>query len=157
MEMKTMMKQWKLTEKSLSLDVLESPVTLAMTPGKAMVFAASESNVFCYIEGYQETVFALNAAPKRKPRIAPIAYNTEDFVRLIYSAGSPELAAECGTLSQEAYAARRAQIVRPPEGIQRLIQGLSLKPIENPCQYVQTVQSLLDTRLLVPAPAAAVS
>lgn len=155
MELRAMVKRWKLKEGSLPMEVLEHPVTLAGVPGKTIVFANAGNCSFCNIDGYQETVFAWIADPGARPRLVPIAFSTEDFIRLLYSTGSPELAARAGQLSQGEYALRRANIGEAPSGVRKLYQNLELSPIENPRKYVQLVQSILDTSLLTPVPAAA--
>ena len=81
MELRTMIKRWKLKEGSLSMEVLEHPMTLAGVPGKTVVFANAGNCSFCNIDGYQDTVFAWIADPGARPRLVPIAFSTEDFIR----------------------------------------------------------------------------
>ena len=114
MELRTMIKRWKLKEGSLSMEVLEHPMTLAGVPGKTVVFANAGNCSFCNIDGYQDTVFAWIADPGARPRLVPIAFSTEDFIRLLYCIGSPELAARAGQMSQGEYSLRRSNIGEAP-------------------------------------------
>lgn len=157
MELKTMIKRWKLTDRVLTMEVLDQPFSMSLASGKARVFAQTDDLLFCYVDGYQETVFACEASNRSGLRMTPIAYNTEDFVRLLYTVGSADLAGRCGFMTEEELARRKSRITRIPEGIERLFFYLHLHPIENPHRYVQTIQGLLDTSLLIPVQTAAAS
>lgn len=112
---------------------------LATLPGGSRLIGSAGPYAFCFIDGYQETVFAITAS---RGMVKPVAYDFSEFLRLIFACGCAENVAALvfsGEISQAP--ANQAEL-------QKLQQLLELHPVENPEAYVKTVGQVIDCRAI---------
>lgn len=105
-------------------------------PEGCSLIACSESVLFCHIEGYLDTVFAI--MPEQGNAPVPLAYSLQDFIRLILSCGSAQAAADGMVLGGQR------------EKMQKLARILNLTLIPDPVAYLKTVPQVIDcSRILL--------
>lgn len=119
-------------------------------PEGGRLLGYSHQTYFCFIEGYQETVFAIDDQPGGKWQAWPVAYSFAEFLRLIFACGSAELSARIAKLSEEAYGGEMDRQWRTPNPeLLKLQQILDLTPIPDPYAYARTVGRLIDCGKIV--------
>lgn len=122
----------------------------ARLPEGSRLLGYSHQTYFCFIEGYQETVFAVDDQPEGKWQAWPVAYSFAEFLRLILACGSAELSARIVKLSEEAYGRELDRQLRTPKpDLLKLQQILDLTPIPDPYGYARTVERLIDCEKIV--------
>lgn len=113
-----------------------------LLPDGSRLIGYADTVFFCTVDGYQDTVFAVMEEPGYGIKICPLAYDFREFLRLILACGSASAAAAIGL---------RGKMPPRPEGrekytagLERLGSRLSLTPVADPRNYVQTVQQVID-------------
>lgn len=113
-------------------------------PKGAILIGYSSRMYFCFFRHYEQTVFAVTEAGQ-KWHICPIAYNFEDFLRLIAACGCAELCARSAWLSEETYLTEQdVQWRKCNPALKNLREALELTPIKNPYQYTHTIAQIID-------------
>lgn len=113
-------------------------------PDGSRLIGYTDSVFFCTIEGYQDTVFAVTEELGYGVRICPLAYDFREFLRLILACGSAAAAAAIVLFGKIPPCPEGCQYRMA--GLERLGRRLSLIPVADPCNYVQTVQQVIDCR-----------
>lgn len=115
----------------------KSEYTLSLPDGSKQ-FGISEQFLFCFIDGYQETVFVWDS---KTGIIKPIAYDFSEFLRLIFASGSGYKLARMAMHYQNESG---ESLKRQQAGLSRLQDTLELTPIQDPAAYMKTVGQVID-------------
>ena len=113
-----------------------------LLPDGARLLGYTDSVYFCFIEGYQNTVFAVMDKMGFGTYVYPLSYDFRDFLRLIRSCGSAEMVAKAGIRSREQF--RKELPEQCSKALERLCDRFDIAPVEDPYAYVQTVGQVID-------------
>lgn len=150
MEILEKLKKIRGAEAALGITLLSKEICEARLPVGAKLLGYTDSLYFCYVEGYLETVFAVDDISEQEWKSWPIAYDTCEFVKLILSCADAELAARSSFMDESAF---RVALNKGNEMTNRKLQNicatLSLEPIEDPYRYTHTIIQLLDCNRVI--------
>ena len=122
----------------------------ARLPIGAKLFGYTDSLYLCFVAGYQETVFAVDYMADHELRAWPVAYDFQEFLRLIFACGSTNLAAISGIITENEYErAFELEAQRSHIGLNKLCELLSLTPIQDPYTYTHTIGQVLDCSRII--------
>ena len=122
----------------------------AQLPAGAKLFGYTDSLYLCFVAGYQETVFAVHDMPEHEWRAWPVAYDFQEFLRLIFACGSANLAAISGIITEDEYGREfELEAQKSHAGLNKLSELLSLMPIQNPYTYTHTIGQVLDCSRII--------
>ena len=150
---------WRMTayEKFLSLDMDSSLISLEKTEGvdcfcyptntKAIGFEGSI--MYCFIDGYGETVFACNPESCADIYVYPLAKNFNDFIRLILACGSANPIEQIVWMNKQQFEQhlqdeKEIQTAEQKEVLSILEKELHIIAMEYPFEYVKELQSDFD-------------
>lgn len=112
-----------------------SEYTLSL-PDSVSQFGMTGQFLFCFADGYQQTVFIWDS---KTGIIKPVAYDFSEFLRLIFACGSGlDLARIAMHYTNEYGAADNSSALKKIQEI------LALTPIQNPGGYINTVGQVID-------------
>lgn len=133
----------------LGLEQVDTRSDYLCTPKRAKVIAweGVDGIHYCFVKGFDETVFAVNPSNLPGEHVHPLARNFEDFLRLLLACG--------GTAAvEQAWMWNRGEFdafleTYPPDDEQRAVldilkDKLSLTPMDDPYGYIKGVQSSFD-------------
>lgn len=121
-------------EEALGIRFCTNSEYMLSLPDGSKQFGISEQFLFCFIDGYQETVFIWDC---NTGIIKPVAYDFSEFLRLIFACGSGKrLARMAMHYENESGADFKA--------LARLQELLRLTPISDPGSYMKTVGQVID-------------
>lgn len=131
-------------EAALGLTFAEyDPADYSLPKGSSLI-GYSNKTYFCFFKHYEQTVFSVTEVGK-KWQIFPIAYNFEDFLRLIAACGCAELCARSVWLSEDTFLIEQdTQWRKCNPALKNLREALELTPIENPYQYTHAIGQIID-------------
>ena len=137
-------------EEALGLTLTTKDYTGAHLPEGSRLIGYSDNTYFCFVEGYLETVFAVDDQRDQEWRTWPVAYSFREFLRLILACGCAELSAQSARLSENEYG-RQLELEwrRPHPDLIRLRDKLSLTPIQNPFVYTHMAAQIIDCSKIV--------
>ena len=142
---------------SLSLIGLEKPspyhVDYFCTPKGAEAIGWENCICYCFVEGFGEMVFAVNPESCADSFVYPLAYNLEDFLRLVLACGSTTAVEQIVLWSREQFedfltGENNAMVPGQRDVLDRLARDLGLEPMEDPYSYVKSVQAGFDSTAL---------
>ena len=150
--MSTVFEQYKALDidgSLISLERIEKITPYFCYPTNATAIGFEGCIMYCFIEGYGETVFAANPESGTDAYVYPLARNFRDFLRLILACGSAnpiEQIVWMDKTSFEQYLNREeADRSEARKALLREIAGkLNILPMENPYEYVKEVQAEFD-------------
>lgn len=118
-----------------------------MLPDGATLIGYTDQVYFCFVDGYQDTVFAVVNRSGFGSLVYPLAYDFREFLRLIISCGSADLVVRAGTCPEESFCG-----VPFSGGRKKVLEVIGrrfdLQPVENPSSYIQTVRQVIDCRAI---------
>lgn len=105
--------------------------------------------LYCFLPEYGEMVFACNPESCADQNVYPLAANFEDFIRLILACGTANPVEQIVWMDKnkfEEHMASEEKILTDEQkaAVQQLQSALSLLPIENPFEYVKSIQKGFD-------------
>ena len=105
--------------------------------------------LYCFLPEYEEMVFACNPENCSGQNVYPIAANFEDFIRLILACGTANLVEQIVWMDKnkfEEHMASEEKMLTDDQktAAQQLQRALGLLPIENPFEYVKSIQKDFD-------------
>lgn len=106
----------------------------ASLPDGSRQFGIAEQFLFCFADGYQETVFVWDS---KTGIITPVAYDFSEFLRLIFACGSGKRLARMAMHYPNEYGENL-------KGLAKLQDILELTPIQDPESYMKTVAQVID-------------
>lgn len=144
-------------EKFLSLNIDGGLISLEKAgysdyfcyPANAKAIGFEGCIMYCFIEGYGETVFACNPESCRDICVYPLARNFEDFIGLILACGSANPPEQIvwmnkGQFEEHLQSERAAQTPEQREVLSVLEKELRIAPAERPFEYVKELQADFD-------------
>ena len=107
---------------------------------------------YCFIEGFGETVFAVNPETAEEHYIRPLAKNFEDFISLVLACKGTTAAEQISGWTEEQFldfiendGAEFPDFIEKRKAVLDKIQSeLGIKPMENPFEYVKKLQTGFD-------------
>ena len=119
------------------------------TPKGASIFgwAGVDGIHFCFVRGFGETVFAVSPANGSADCVHVIARDFADFLRLLLATGDSAALEQAWQWDEAQFSAFLAE--NPPTAEQRAVleqiaEAFSLAPMEQPWQYLHTLQAEFD-------------
>lgn len=105
--------------------------------------------MYCFIEGYGKTVFACNPESCGERYVFPLAQNFEDFIALILACGTVNPVEQIIWQTEMQFKAHLVEenVSRTSEledTLAVLGRELGITPMENPYDYVKSVQQTFD-------------
>lgn len=105
--------------------------------------------MYCFIDGYDDMVFASNPESCADINVYPLAKNFEDFIRLILACGSANPVEQVIWMSKEKFEEHLKSEKALFSEEQRLIlrklkKEFNVLPMENPFEYVKEIQNDFD-------------
>lgn len=105
--------------------------------------------MYCFLPEYGEMVFACNPESCAELNIYPLATNFEDFIRLILACGTANPVEQIVWMDKsqfEKHLASEENILTDEQraAVQQLSQELALLPMDNPFEYVKSIQENFD-------------
>jgi len=110
----------------------------ALLPSGSRLIGQAGNMLLCYVEGYQETVFAVDI---HSGIIKPLAYDFSEFLKLVFACGSAERAVSIPFVFGNT---PQGPLVSAPGSMKKLRDSLELTPIADPVEYVRTVAQVID-------------
>ncbi len=109
--------------------------------------------LYCFIDGYEDIVFASNPESCADSNIYPLARSFEDFMRLIIACGSANPVEQIVWMTKDRFdehlAAEAQNITQAQKQlIETLKTAFELRPMENPYEYVKAIQKNFDDSLI---------
>ncbi len=115
------------------------------TPVDARIIGWENNIHYCFIRGYRDMVFAVNPETCVDQYVYLLAMNFKDFLRLILSCGSTTAVEQIVGWSKEQFehfVVSKDNAIHPEQ--QKVLDvikaSLKLKPIDEPYEYVKSVQ-----------------
>lgn len=110
--------------------------------------------MYCFIEGYEDMVFASNPETCVDKNVYPIARNFEDFLKLIITCGSANPLEQIVWMNQEQFRQHlrqeQALMTEQQKGIINLLsKNFDLLPMEAPFEYVKSLQKDFDDSKII--------
>ena len=115
------------------------------TPMDAAIIGWENNIHYCFICGYRDMVFAVNPESCADAYVYPLAMNFKDFLRLILSCGSTTAVEQIIGWSKaefEDFVVGEDNAIHPAQQkvLDTIKESLKLKPMEEPYEYVKSVQ-----------------
>lgn len=130
-------------EAALGIHFCSKSEYILSLPDGSKLFGAAEQFMFCFVDGYQETVFVWDS---KTGIIKPIAYDFSEFLRLIFACGSGyELA--CIAMHYQSESGDRLK--QRQASLRRIQTFLGLTPIEDPEAYMKIVGQVIDCSKII--------
>ena len=146
-------------KKFLSLDIDNSLISLEKAgagysdyfcyPTNAKAIGFEGCIMYCFIDGYWETVFACNPESCADKYVYPLAKNFEDFIGLILACGSANPVEQIIWMDKQQFERhlqdeKEIQTTEQKELLSFLEKELHIAAMEHPFEYVKEVQSECD-------------
>ena len=105
--------------------------------------------LYCFIDGYDDMVFASNPESCADQYVYPLAASFGDFIRLILTCGCANPIEQIIWMEKEQFEQhlreeQKIQTEEQKELLSLLAQTLNLTPLENPFEYVKKLQANFD-------------
>lgn len=144
-------------EKFFSLDIDSSLISLEKagdtdyfcTPINAKAIGFEGCVMYCFIDGYGETVFSCNPESCAKRNVYPLARNFDDFISLILACGSANPVEQIVWMNKQQFVQHLqdetgSQTTEQKELLSLLEKEFCIVAMENPYEYVKELQSDFD-------------
>lgn len=134
---------------SISLEKAEEVYPYFCYPLNAHAIGFEGCIMYCFIEGYGEMVFAANPESCADTNVYPLADDFKDFMRLVLACGSANPVEQIiwmnkAQFEQHIEDERKIQTDKQKFLLDILAKKLELTPMENPFEYVKSIQSDFD-------------
>ncbi len=144
-------------EKFLSLNIDSSLISLEKAgytdgfcyPTNARAIGFEGCIMYCFIDGYGETVFSCNPESCADIYIYPLAKNFEDFISLILACGSANPVEQIVWMNRRQFEEhlqneKERETAEQKELLSLLEKEFHISAMENPFEYVKKLQSGFD-------------
>lgn len=107
--------------------------------------------LYCFLPEYDEVVFACNPESCADKNVYPLAANFEDFIRLILACGTANPVEQIIWMDKNKFedhlANEKKRLTNAQKAaVQQLQCALDLLPMEDPFEYVKSIQKDFDDR-----------
>ena len=146
-------------EKYLSLNIDGGPISLEKADSSYSDFFCYPTNartigfegciMYCFIDGYGETVFACNPESCADIYVYPLARDFNDFIKLILACGSANPVEQIIWMNEQQFEQhlQSEKEIRSAEQEKLLLflkKELNITPMQNPFEYVKELQKGFD-------------
>lgn len=119
------------------------------TPRGSVAIGWENSICYCLIDGFGETVFAVNPESCADSFVYPLAEDLEQFLRLVLACGSTTVVEQIVWWTREQFDAflvsdDNAMVPGQQEALDSLALAFGLEPAQDPYSYVKGVQAGFD-------------
>lgn len=133
----------------ISLESAESMYSYWCYPINAIPIDLEGCILYCFIEGYDEIVFASNPETCADYNVYPLANSFKDFMRLILACGSANPIEQVVWMSKEQFDKHLKEeesicTVEQKEVLNKITKKFKLSPLECPYEYIKEVQNGFD-------------
>lgn len=123
--------------------------TYFCTPiGASIIGSAGVDGIhFCFIQGFENTVFAVSPDNLYPEFVHPLAENFADFLRLLLACGNTAALEQAWMWNQaqfDHFLQKNPITAEQKEILDKLSENLSLSAMEQPWQYIKELQSTFD-------------
>ena len=137
----------------LSLESTENIYPYWCYPLNSKPIGLEGSILYCFIEGYDEMVFASNPETCVDTNVYPLAKNFTDFLRLIFACGSANPVEQIGWMSKEKFDEhvaneKQLQTEEHVKVLNVISKEFNILPMEDPFGYVKELQKDFDGSLI---------
>ena len=137
----------------ISLESIEHLYPYWCYPTNSKPIGLEGSILYCFIEGYEDMVFASNPETCVDTNVYPLARSFEDFMRLILSCGSANPVEQIGWMSKDKFDEhlkneKMNQTEEHIKVLQTLKEEFNILPMEDPFGYVKELQKDFDGSLI---------
>ena len=134
---------------------------LYWTPPGAEIIAWNHALHYCFIAGFDDTVFCVNPENKMDKQLYPVARSFTDFLRLILATGTADLIypviewdeAEFNRHMNDAKHLEAKNSPKTQEVLNTIAQAFELEAMQNPYGYLKTLQESFAYEKLPLSPA----
>lgn len=139
----------KIKTDSISLESTDTLYPYWCYPTNAKPIGHEGCILYCFIEGYEDMVFASNPETCVDANVYPLAKNFTDFLRLILACGSVNPVKQIGWMTKEKFDEHlfnelKNQTEEQREVLQIIKEEFDLLPMEHPFSYVKELQKDFD-------------
>lgn len=139
----------KLDPAALGLARGEAHSTYFCTPAGAQIigWAGTDGIHYCFIKSFGEMVFAVDPMNEPGNFVYPLAYNFEDFLRLLLACGSADLVQQAHAWDAARFEQEQQKNLPDAAGcaaLAKLAQTFHLHPMEDPHGYLRTIYAEFD-------------
>ena len=118
-------------------------------PTNAKIVGFEGCILYCFIDGYDEMVFASNPESCAYKNVYPLAKSFSDFMRLILACGSANPIEQIVWMDKKQYEQHiqeelTIQTEKQKAVLLTLSRELNISPMENPFEYVKAIQKEFD-------------
>lgn len=144
-------------EKFLSLEIDSSLISLERegyagyfcAPANAKAIGFEGCIMYCFIDGYGQTVFSCNPESCADKYVYPLAKNFSDFISLILACGSANPVEQIVWMNKQQFEQhlrdeKEIQTAEQKELLSLLEKELGITAMEGPFEYVKELQSVFD-------------
>lgn len=150
--MNTVFEQYKaleIDESLISLEQLDDIQPYFCYPKNAKAIGFEGCIMYCFIEGYGETVFASNPESCADINVYPLAKNFHDFISLILACGSANPIEQIVWMNKHQFEQhlqdeKETRTTEQKELLALLEKELHIAAMENSFEYVKALQSGFD-------------
>lgn len=133
----------------ISLDSIEHLYPYWCYPLNAKPIGLEGGILYCFIEGYDEMVFASNPESCIDTNVYPLAKDFTDFLRLILACGSVNPIEQISWMSEEQFiehVSNEKQVYTSDHDdvLKIIAKEFNLTPMEDPFDYVKDIQKNFD-------------
>lgn len=143
MELLEQIKKITGVDSALGLRFSRGNLYAPMLPDGGKLIGYTDSVFFCFVEGYQDTVFAVIPRQGYGTLVYPLAYDFREFLRLVLTCGSASAVARAVTCARDQFSGVIASD-SGKKGLEFLRNRFDLPPVADPYGYVQTVRQVID-------------
>lgn len=144
----------RLHSRLISLEKLDDICEHFCYPINAKPIGFEECIMYCFIDGYNDMVFAVNPESCADIYVYPLAKSFEDFLRLILACGSANPTEQIIWMSKEKFDEHLTNEFKAINDEQQIILNtikdeFNLEPEPHPYEYVKNVQSDFDDSKII--------
>lgn len=123
------------------------------TPMGAIPFASMglDGIHYCFIDGFQETIFVVNPESTSDNYVFPISNNFDDFLRLVVSLHGTQLLDLVMVYEKEEFSYllenhKKNESSESIKELNKLKEIFDIIPMDNPYEYIKNIMSSVDVK-----------
>lgn len=144
-------KKMNIDSSFICLEKTDDVIQYFCYPTNAKAIGFEGCIMYCFIEPYGDMVFACNPESCADCFVYPLAKSFEDFLRMLLACGSANPIEQIVWMSREQFwqhlrEEEQARTVEQQNLLDYIEKEFAISPIENPYDYVKTLQASFDER-----------
>lgn len=142
-------KELNINSSLISLETTENLYSYWCYPVNASPIGLEGCILYCFIEGYDEMIFASNPETCVDTNVYSLSKNFDDFLRLILACGSANPVEQISWMTKEKFDEHlfnesQNQTYEQKKVLQIIKEEFCLLPMEDPFSYVKEIQKDFD-------------